>query len=149
MSDVPSGDVLIINANLTIPLAELQVRFSASRGPGGQHVNKTETKVTLLFDVRQSPSLSDGQRLRLLEKLAPRLDNNGVLQVTAQTHRSQYQNRAEALVRLQKLLAAALTRPKKRRPTKPSQAARERRLQAKQKRGDRKKGRGRDWFQDH
>lgn len=148
MSDFPESNTLIVNDSLAIPLAEVEFRFSASSGPGGQHVNKAETRVTLLFDVAHSPSLSENQRGRLLEKLASRLDNNGVLQVSAQTQRSQYQNREEALARLQKLLADALVIPKKRRPTKPSQAAQERRLQAKQQRGKRKQDRGRDWLKD-
>lgn len=148
MSDFPDSNALIINDHLAVPLAELEFRFSASSGPGGQHVNKAETKVTLFFDVAHSPSLSESQRARLLEKLASRLDNNGVLQVSAQTQRSQHQNRAEALARLQKLLADALVIPRKRRPTKPSQAAQERRIQAKQQRGKRKQDRGRDWFKD-
>lgn len=148
MSDFSDSNTLIINDDLAVPLAELEFRFSASSGPGGQHVNKAETKVTLFFDVAHSPSLSESQRARLLEKLASRLDNNGVLQVSAQTQRSQHQNRAEALARLQKLLADALVIPRKRRPTKPSQAAQERRIQAKQQRGKRKQDRGRDWFKD-
>lgn len=148
MSDFSESNTLIINDCLAVPLAELEFRFSASSGPGGQHVNKAETKITLFFDVAHSPSLSESQRARLLEKLASRLDNNGVLQVSAQTQRSQHQNRAEALARLQKLLADALVIPRKRRPTKPSQAAQERRIQAKQQRGKRKQDRGRDWFKD-
>lgn len=139
---------LVINNELTIPMAELGFRFAASSGPGGQHVNKAETKVVVLFDVAHSPSLSEWQRGRILTQLASRLDKEGVLSVTAQVHRSQHQNRAEALHRLQTLLAEALKVQKKRRPTKPSQASQERRHVAKKRRGEIKRGRGRDWLRD-
>ncbi len=148
MTDFADDNSLRINEELTIPLAELSFRFAASSGPGGQHVNKTETKVIVLFDVAHSPNLSEEQRGRIQTNLASRLDNEGVLQVTAQTHRSQHQNREEVLVRLQKLLADALKVQKKRRPTKPSLASQERRHAAKKRRGQAKKDRGRDWLRD-
>jgi ribosome-associated protein len=139
---------LVINDELMIPLAELAFRFAASSGPGGQHVNKAETKVVVLFDVAHSPSLSEEQRGRILSQLATRIDKDGVLAVTSQIHRSQHQNRAEALLRLQKLLAGALKVQKRRRPTKPSLASQERRQAAKKRRGQEKKDRGRDWLRD-
>jgi len=148
MTDFAEGNSLTINEQLTIPLAELAFRFAASSGPGGQHVNKAETKVVVLFDVAHSPSLSEEQRGRILIQLATRIDKDGVLAVTSQVHRSQHQNRAETLLRLQKLLAGALQVQKRRRPTKPSLASQERRQAAKKRRGAEKKNRGRDWLRD-
>ena len=145
----PSDDNnLVVNEQLAIPLAELEFRFAASSGPGGQHVNKAETKVVVLFDVAHSPSLNEWQRGRILTQLASRIDKDGVLAVMSQIHRSQHQNRAEALHRLQTLLAETLKVQKKRRPTKPSLASQERRHTAKKRRGEIKRGRGRDWLRD-
>jgi ribosome-associated protein len=132
---------VIINDQLVIPLRELEFRFSQSSGPGGQHVNKSSTQVTLLFDVAQSPSLDEGTRARLLEKLASRLTKEGVLQISVQESRSQHQNREAAVARFQAVLSAALRRPKARRKTKPSRAAVEKRLEAKRQRGLRKRER--------
>ena len=134
-----------INEQVSIPAAELQFRFSTSSGPGGQHANRSATRVTLLFDVAQSPSLDEGSRARLLEKLAPRLDSAGVLHVDVQDSRSQHRNREMAVLRFQLILANALAPQKKRRKTKPSRAAVERRLQEKKARSQRKKDRRRDW----
>lgn len=134
-----------INDHVQIPLAELNFRFTTSSGPGGQHANRAATRVTLLFDVANSPSLDEATRRRLLKKLAPRLDKEGVLQVHSQETRSQVQNREAAVARFQSLLAAALVRRKKRKPTKPSKAAQERRLQRKKQRGQRKKERSKKW----
>lgn len=130
-----------INVQVQIPLAELSFRFSTSSGPGGQHVNKSATKVTLLFDVANSPSLSEAVRARLLKKLANRLDKEGVLQLHVQSSRSQHRNRDTAVALLQQLLADALKKQKKRRRTKPSAAAQEKRLAEKKKRGKRKQER--------
>jgi len=134
-----------INAELSIPLAELSFRFSTSSGPGGQHVNKSATKVTLLFDVTNSPSLPEEVRARLLQKLENRLDKEGVLQLHVQLSRSQHRNRETAVSLFQKLLAEALKKKKKRRRTKPSAAAQEKRLAEKKKRGERKRERGQKW----
>lgn len=134
-----------INANVQIPLTELSFRFSTSSGPGGQHVNKSATKVTLLFDVANSPSLPEDVRAQLLKKLASRLDKEGVLQLQVQSSRSQYRNRETAVSLFQKLLAVALKKQKKRRRTKPSAAAQERRLAEKKKRGERKRERSQKW----
>ncbi|MCP4422508.1 MAG: aminoacyl-tRNA hydrolase [Chloroflexi bacterium] len=134
-----------VNDNLQIPLAELQFRFSTSSGPGGQHVNRSATKVTLLFDVANSPSLPENIRERLLVKLANRLDKEGVLQLHVQLSRSQHRNRETAVSQFQSLLAQALKKEKKRRRTKPSAAAKERRLDKKKKRGQRKEERSQKW----
>lgn len=134
-----------INADVQIPVAELSFRFSTSSGPGGQHVNKSATKVTLLFDVANSPSLPDEVRERLLKKLVNRIDKEGVLQLHVQSSRSQHRNRDTAVSLFQQLLADALKKQKKRRRTKPSAAAQEKRIEEKKKRGQRKKERGKDW----
>jgi ribosome-associated protein len=101
--------------------------------------------VTVLFDIAQSPSLTDAQRRRLLQRLASRLDSGGNLAVTVQESRSQHQNRELALARLQQLLAEALRPGKPRRKTRPTLASRERRLQAKRQRSETKQARRWRW----
>lgn len=123
-----------INDRVSIPEEELRFRFSASSGPGGQHVNKVETRVTLLFDVDESPSLSEEDRRRVMTRLSSRIGRNGVLRVVSQRHRSQRANREAAIERFAELLREALRREKKRRPTRPSRAAREARIRDKKKR---------------
>ena len=129
---------LIINAELQLPLAELQYRFARSGGPGGQHVNKTETQVELLFDVLHSPSLTDAQRQRLLTKLKNAIDQAGVLHLTSQSERSQLRNREAVTERFRSVVAAALHEPKKRRPTRPTAASKTRRIESKKRRGQTK-----------
>jgi ribosome-associated protein len=136
---------IVINRGLTIPASEISFRFSTSSGPGGQHANKSETRVTLLFDVAQSPSLTEAQRALIQQRLGSRLDSSGVLQISVQDSRSQHKNRETAVARFQAMLAAALAPRKKRRKTRPSRAAQEKRLQAKKRRGQKKRDRGRDW----
>ncbi len=138
-------EMIIINSELAIPANELQFRFSTSSGPGGQHANRAATRVTLLFDVTHSPSLDEASRGRLLEKLSNRLDKQGVLQISVQDSRSQRQNRATAVFRFQELLAEALREPKKRHKTKPTKAAKEKRLADKKKRGLLKEERQKKW----
>ena len=136
-----------ISAELSIPEEELSFQASRSGGPGGQNVNKVATRVTLLFDVAESPSLSDAQRALIRERLATRISNAGVLQVTSQRHRSQARNREETVVRFVELLRWALAERSERRPTRPPRAARERRLQTKKQRSRVKQERSRrsDW----
>jgi ribosome-associated protein len=128
-------NTIVINAELRLPRAEVQYRTARSRGPGGQHVNKTETQVELLFDVAHSPSLSDDQRQRLLSKLKNMIDSEGVLHLAAQSERSQLRNRDIVTARFQEVLAAALRVPKKRRPTKPTAASKAKRIESKKRRG--------------
>ena len=131
MSDEP----LRVTARLSIPAAELLERFSRSSGAGGQHVNTSDTRVELSFDVLRSPSLSETLRARALERLASRLAD-GVLTVTASDRRSQRQNRDLARERLAEALRAAVAPPpRKRRPTKPSKGAVQSRLDEKKRRG--------------
>ncbi len=138
-------NVLVINEQVRIPLAELEFRFSTSSGPGGQHANRSATRVTLSFDVAGSPSLPEDARERLLYRLASRLSKEGVLQLDVQESRSQVQNRETAVLRLQTILANALQQPKKRRRTRPSRAAIEKRLAAKKRHSQKKQDRRQEW----
>lgn len=133
---------LRVRGSVVIPEAELSWRFSRSSGPGGQSVNTTDSRVELSWDVARSAALNPGLRARALERLADRLVD-GVLTVTASEHRSQWQNRRAAEERLVETTSAALAPPpRQRRPTRPSRGSVERRLAAKRRRGDTKRGRG-------
>jgi len=129
-----NGDSLPIQEGLEIPLAELTFRFSRSGGPGGQHVNRSETRVELLFDVARSPSLSEAQREQLLRNLAPYLDRRGVLHLVSGASRSQHENRQEVVRRFVRLLQQGLRRRRRRVPTRPHPASVARRLEAKRRR---------------
>jgi ribosome-associated protein len=131
------ADLLRIDNSLSIPLAEIELRASRSSGPGGQHANVTASRVEAVFDVEVSAVLEEAQRARLLERLGP------VVTAVAQDARGQARNRELALQRLAEKIRAGLARPRRRRPTKPSRAARERRLEQKRRAGERKRGRGR------
>jgi ribosome-associated protein len=120
-----------INDDLTIDDAELRFEFARSSGPGGQNVNKVETKVRLLFDVGASRSLSPAQRERIAERLGTRVGRDGVLRVASQRHRSREANRRAAVERFASLLAAALTEDEPRVPTRVPRAVKRRRLEAK------------------
>jgi ribosome-associated protein len=126
---------------LVIPLGELEIRATRSSGPGGQHVNTSSTRVEVVWDVAASPTPTAEQRKRLLVRLATRLDTSGRLRLVAGARRSQLQNRAAALERLAELVAAALVVPKRRKPTRPTRASKERRLTEKRQRGARKRDR--------
>jgi ribosome-associated protein len=127
--------VILINSELSLPSSEVQYRTTRSSGPGGQHVNKTETQVELLFGVAHSPSLTEAQRQRILSQLKNLIDQDGVLHLTAQSERSQLRNREIVTARFQDLIAEALHVPKKRRPTKPTAASKTRRIESKKRRG--------------
>jgi ribosome-associated protein len=127
-------EAITVASGLTIPVAELRFRFSRSSGPGGQHVNRSETRVELLFDVARSPSLTDEQRAHIAHRLAGYIDGDGVMHIVSSSTRSQLANRADAVARFQALLTAALRPRKRRRPTSPSAAAREGRLAEKRTR---------------
>ena len=136
---VGEGAMLLIAGGVAIPLAELSFETSRSSGPGGQNVNKVESRVTLLFPVSSSPSLDERQRELLRTRLRTRISKAGVLRVSAQRHRSQAANREEAITRFAELLREALAEDPRRRPTRPTAAARRRRLQGKRRRSDLKR----------
>jgi ribosome-associated protein len=123
-----------IGEGLEIPEAELSFTTGPSSGPGGQNVNKVETRVTLAFDVAGSRSLSEEQRQRIAERLSTRLTKAGVLRVTSQRHRSQAANRKAAVERFAELLTDALAEDPERRPTRVPPATRRRRLEGKRRR---------------
>lgn len=139
---VPEHALLRINDELAIPLAELDYSATRSGGPGGQHVNTSSTRIELTFDVGASPSLSDAQRARIMERLATRIDGAGILRLASAASRSQHQNREDATARLARLLADALRERKPRRRTRVPRAAKEARLQEKKKRSEVKRRRG-------
>ena len=116
------------------PESELSEKFILTGGPGGQHVNRTETGVQLRFDVAGSDFLTDEVRARLTRLAGRRLDSDGVLTIEARSHRSQHRNREDARARLAELIERAHQRPKKRVPTRPSRAAKKKRLEGKRQR---------------
>jgi ribosome-associated protein len=131
-------DDVQVSAVLTIPGDELIIRASRAGGPGGQHVNTTSSRIELRWDVRASRAPDEQQRALLIEQLASRLTTDGILVLHASEHRSQYRNREAALARLRTLVSEALVVPEDRRPTRPSRAARRRRLDAKRARSETK-----------
>jgi ribosome-associated protein len=130
-----------ITPDLAIPDEEVAFTTSRSGGPGGQNVNKLETRVTLRFDVGASAVLSEEQRARLRERLATRITKDGVLQVTSQRHRSQAANRDAAVERFVELIQEALREEVPRKKTRPSRAAKARRLDEKKRRSGKKRER--------
>jgi ribosome-associated protein len=131
-----------IRKALIIPDEELSFEYARSSGPGGQNVNKVNTKVTLRFDVDASRSLSDDQRVRIKQKLHTRISKEGVLRVTSQRHRTQRANQEAVVERFTELVRDALARRRKRRKTKTPAAAHQRRLEDKKRRSALKKERG-------
>ncbi len=133
------SDGIRIRGDFTIPTNELEWKFSRSSGPGGQGVNTTDSRVQLTWDLRNSPSIPDYLRDRAVARLGSRL-HNGTVVITASEQRSQWQNRRAAEQRLTELLTAVVVPPApKRRPTKPSRGAKQRRLDAKTRRGSTKR----------
>lgn len=127
-----------VSPDLIIPAAELQWRFSRSSGPGGQHVNTSDTRAELLWDIPASAMLSTAQRDRLLARLGDRLVD-GVLTVSAAEHRSQVRNREEAAAKLARLVRSGLAPPpRRRRPTKPTRGSIRRHQEAKRHRSQTK-----------
>lgn len=132
---------LEIGQGLQIPAAELRQSASRSSGPGGQHVNKSATRVTLRWNVRESGALDEAQRARVCSELAARLTRTGELVVHAEASRSRARNLEAAQARMAELVADALEVPRSRRPTRPTAASRGRRLDAKRQRSDLKRSR--------
>jgi ribosome-associated protein len=125
--------------------AELTFEVARSSGPGGQNVNKVNTRVCVLFDIERSRALDDVQRERIRSKLGSRLTTEGVLRVTSQVERSQLANKARAVARLVELLRAALTVQRARHATRPTRASREKRLDEKKHKAKLKRERQRGW----
>jgi len=135
--------MIIVTPNIALEDSELSFSFIRASGPGGQNVNKVATAVQMRFDVRGSPSFSDGVRQRLEKLAGSRLTLQGEIVITANRFRTQERNKADAVERLISLIAkAAEPPPPIRRPTRPTRASKERRLTAKSKRGTIKAGRG-------
>jgi ribosome-associated protein len=123
--------------DVAVPLSEIELRASRSSGPGGQHANVTASRIEAVFDVAASGALSEEQKRRVIARVGPRLT------AVAQDARSQARNRELALERLRGRLASALAVPRARRPTKPTKAARQRRLESKRRASQRKRARRR------
>lgn len=139
-----ADSALIVNSDLSIPRSELTFRATRAGGPGGQHVNTSSTRVELSWNVESSRSLSEEQRARLRTTLDNRLDSQGNVRVVASAFRSQTRNRDAAEERLVALLLRALTPAKVRKRTRPSRAAKEKRLLSKRRRSETKRERRSD-----
>jgi ribosome-associated protein len=136
-------DPIVVTRSVSVPLSEIELRVSRSSGPGGQHANVTASRVEAVFDVAESPSLSEAQRKRVMARVGPRLT------AVAQDTRSQARNRELALERLRSRLAGALAVPRTRRPTKPTKASRTERLESKRRRSNVKRARRRPSTDDY
>ena len=136
-----SEKLLAVNDSLFIPRGELDVRVSRASGAGGQHVNKTSSRVEIFWNIPSSRALTDEQRARLLDKLSSRLTIDGSIRVVASDMRSQSRNRDLAEERLAELVRRALIVPRKRKPTRPTRAAKEARLQTKKRHSNKKRTR--------
>jgi ribosome-associated protein len=130
-----------VTHTIELPEEEILLEFTRSSGPGGQHVNKTETAVDLRFAIPTSRALTDAVKRRLLKLAGNRVDQTGVLLISAQSYRSQRRNIDEAIERLCELIRRAAVPPRPRRPTRPTKASKERRLTGKKVRADTKRGR--------
>jgi ribosome-associated protein len=127
------GESIRVTRSVALPLAEIELQFSRSSGPGGQHAQTSETRVVAVFDVESSAALTEAQKRRVVSRVGP------VLRAVAQDERSRERNRELALERLTDALRQALRVERKRRPTRPSAAARERRLAEKKRRSETKR----------
>jgi ribosome-associated protein len=128
-----------LGRGVSVPESELELSAARSSGPGGQSVNTTSSKVELRWNVAHSAALTEAQRARVMQRLASRLTNDGVLVLQGSEHKSQHRNRAAVLSRFRSIVGEALEPPKQRRRTRPTRGSKERRLQAKKHRGETKR----------
>ena len=140
--------MIAIPPNIAFDEAELEFAFIRASGPGGQNVNKVATAVQMRFDARNSPSLNEGTRARLMKLAGSRLTLEGVILINAVRFRTQERNRADAMARLQAMVDEASVAPTYRVPTRPTRASKERRLEGKAKRSGIKSGRGKPTLGD-
>jgi len=142
-SNVQREEPLRITETVSVPMRELAFSFVRSRGAGGQHVNKVNTKVVLSFDIAASKSLTEKEKEKISEKLVARISKKGILQVVSSAQRSQFANRQEAIRQFSSLLKSALAKRKKRLKTKIPKISREKRFSLKKHRSEVKKLRNR------
>jgi ribosome-associated protein len=140
--------MLHVNARIQIPLAEFEFTYARSSGPGGQNVNKVNSKATLRWGVRRSPSLPDDVKERFLAAYGSRVTTEGEILIVSQKFRDQAKNVDDCLAKLREMLAAVAVAPRKRRPTKPTRGSRERRLREKRTGSERKRLRGKPGRED-
>lgn len=137
--------MLEVNHRISIPLKEFAYTFARSSGPGGQNVNKVNSKVTLHWDVTTSPSLPEDVRARFLAQYPRRINKDGLLVISSERFRDQGRNVTDCNYKLRELILAVATAPKKRRPTKPTKGSKERRLAGKREKSQKKEHRRKDW----
>jgi ribosome-associated protein len=130
---------LRVSRSLEIPEHELELKFTPSGGPGGQHANRSATRVEIVWNVADSSALGPRQRARLLDRLGHRIDSSGYVRVRSDRFRSQTRNRADALERLAELVRESLRAPRDRRPTKPTRASKDERVRRKKRRAETKR----------
>jgi len=139
---LPQGG-LVVSSKVRIPSSELRLTFARSSGPGGQHVNKVSTKAVLRWNVRESASIAEDVRQRFVETFPTRMTGSGEVVLSSDRFRSRKRNAGECVARLRGMLAQVLRPPRKRKATRPSRAAIERRLTAKRHHGEKKRRRRR------
>jgi ribosome-associated protein len=137
--------MLEVNHRISIPLKEFTYTFARSGGPGGQNVNKVNSKVTLHWDVTNSPSLPDDVRARFLAQYSRRINKEGLFVINSERFRDQGRNVTDCANKLRELILVVATPPKKRRPTKPTKGSKERRLAGKREKSQKKQERGKNW----
>ena len=137
----PEPEAITVAAGVRIPVQEIELRAITGSGPGGQHVNRSATRVALRWNVATTRALKDEQRARVMQKLGTRLDADGTLRIVAGEYRSQLQNRRAAIERLVAIISRALVVQAARKATKPTRGSVERRLDEKRQRSDRKRER--------